>query len=116
MEEALERAQMKAQAASASCLRCIADEFTSLCLRPCCSLSALLSCLSSSDRTSVAGGCFGACFPPEIPTDHPTVLRIAETKDMAESLKDRKLVMTLHTEKVNKLIASMAKEASGQRN
>ena len=35
---------------------------------------------------------------------------------MAESLKDRKLAMTLHTEKVNRLIASMAKEASGQRN
>ncbi len=44
MEEALERAQMKAQAASASFIRCIVEGITSLCLQPSCQSHARVYC------------------------------------------------------------------------
>ena len=44
MEEALERAQIKAQAASASYIRCTLDGIISLCLHPSCRLHARVHC------------------------------------------------------------------------
>lgn len=71
--------------------------------------------IRQAEKSLLAGGCFGACFgPPEIPINHPTVLRITQTKKEADSLNVRKLVMRLHGKKVKKLVAGMAEEASGQ--
>ena len=44
------------------------------------------------------------------------VQRITQTKKMADSLTVRRLALRLQAEKVNKLVASLAEEVSGQRN